>query len=117
MEEILHCELPLIVTKKVSRRIVIHPHMVLKETAKVCEVTVQQMKSATRKREVTVARHVYAYLCRKHTSHTYFKIGEETNRDHSTMIFGSNKVKDWLTIPEYFRELYPMIASIEDKLT
>ena len=117
MEEILHCELPLIVTRPISRRGTITLLMILEETSEVCEVTIEQMKSAIRKREVAVARHIYSYLCRKHTRCSFDYIGRQINRDHSSVLFGAKKIKNWLDMKYYRQEFESIITSIEDKLT
>lgn len=52
------------------------------------------------------------YVARTNTKCSLNEIGMEIGRDHSNIIYGSNKIKNWLEIPAYERELKPVIDGI-----
>jgi chromosomal replication initiator protein len=49
-------------------------------------VSMQDMKSRSRKKGLTFPRQVAMYLCRKHTQESLADIGKTFNRDHSTVL-------------------------------
>lgn len=73
------------------------------------QVTLEQIKSKSRKREVVTARQVGMYLAKRHTSHSLKSIGQYFGgRDHSTVIYALQTVDDLLDIDQPFK------ASFED---
>lgn len=60
-------------------------------------VTVDDLKSSSRKKTVAVPRHIAIYLCRELTEYSLDEIGEEFGgRDHSTVISSINNIEDRL---------------------
>ncbi|WP_136808083.1 chromosomal replication initiator protein DnaA [Desulfosediminicola flagellatus] len=60
--------------------------------AKQFKVSVDDMKSRSRKRQLTFPRQVAMYLCRKYTDDSLAEIGRAFNRDHSTVMHSIKKV-------------------------
>lgn len=56
------------------------------------KVTVKDMQSRSRKKNLTFPRQVAMYLCRKHTEDSLADIGRAFNRDHSTVLHSIKKV-------------------------
>lgn len=53
----------------------------------VCGVSIEEIESIRRNKNIVNARHMYAYLARKYTSHSFPQIGKTLGgRDHSTII-------------------------------
>ncbi len=74
-------------------------------------ITVEAIKSKSRKREVVIARHFFFYFARK-----FFilrEIGEFSNNNHATVLFGKNKVKSEMS---YDKRLQLMHDKIKNKL-
>lgn len=60
-------------------------------------VTVDDLKSSSRKKTVAVPRHIAIYLCRELTEYSLDEIGEEFGgRDHSTVISSISNIEDKL---------------------
>ncbi|MBR0099659.1 MAG: chromosomal replication initiator protein DnaA [Treponema sp.] len=60
-------------------------------------VSVDDLKSSSRKKTVAVPRHIAIYLCRELTEYSLDEIGEEFGgRDHSTVISSINNIEDRL---------------------
>ena len=58
-------------------------------------VSLSDMRSKTRKRQVVEARQIAMHLIRKHTDETLVNIGKMFgNRDHSTVVYACNTVED-----------------------
>ena len=54
--------------------------------------TQADLQSERRDLKVARARHIAMYLCKQMTHHSYVKIGETFNRDHSTAMNGIGKI-------------------------
>lgn len=64
---------------------------------KVCGVAWEQMVSPCRKREITIARHLYCWFAYKNYKQKLKSIGETFGgRDHTTAIHGYQTVQDLL---------------------
>lgn len=72
-------------------------------------VSLEDLKSKTRKKEVVIARHVAMYLAKQYTNHSLKSIGQYCGgRDHSTVIHALQSVNDMLTTVPRFK------SSLED---
>jgi chromosomal replication initiator protein len=58
------------------------------------KVTVQELRSKSRKKEVAFPRQVAMYLARKYTEQSLADIGKAFNRDHSTVLHSIKVVSD-----------------------
>lgn len=67
-------------------------------------LTKQQLISKTRTKNISTARHIAMYLCRKHLDLPFSKIGEEFGkRDHSTVMNACEKIEGHLKKDESFK--------------
>ena len=76
-------------------------------------ITVETLKSKKRKAEINNPRQIAMYLCKIKTEETWEKIGLEFNKDHSTVIYGCNKVENELrTNPQLKKEINEILEKI-----
>lgn len=52
-------------------------------------VTLDQLKSKARFKNIVKARQAYSFFCRKYTNYSLQKIGETTARDHATVLYSA----------------------------
>ncbi len=77
-------------------------------------LTKQQLVSKSRTKNISNARHIAIYLCRKHLDLPFIKIGEEFGkRDHSTIISSCEKIEKQLKTDTF---LSVAIGEIEKQL-
>ena len=83
----------------------------------VCEyygLSVGQLESKSRTKNIANARHIAVYLCRKHLHMPFVKIGFEFgNRDHSTIMSSYEKMVKLLKDNETFQQA---VFQLETKL-
>lgn len=78
----------------VSDKTGLSPKKIIKTVADYYGLTKQQVTSKTRTRNISNARQISIYLCRKLLNISYIKIGEEFGgRDHSTIMSACTKVE------------------------
>lgn len=78
------------------------------------EVTVENMKSAIRLRQVVQARQVAMYFAKEYTAYSLKMIGRHFgNRDHSTVIHALQTVRDLMTTDKDFRRI---VTDLRNKL-
>ena len=67
--------------------------VVLKVVSENFNVSIEELKSSSRKREITLARQVGMYLIRQHTDLSLPKIGEFFGgKDHTTVLYSCDKI-------------------------
>ncbi|MDR2560059.1 MAG: chromosomal replication initiator protein DnaA [Oscillospiraceae bacterium] len=82
---------------------------IINEVAAIYNVTNDDMRSQSRSAQISTARQVAIYVISKTTSLSYTAIGQEFGgRDHSTIVYAINKVKNIIKKDNSYR------ASIED---
>ena len=85
----------------------------------VCEaldVSEEQMRAKTRKREIVRARQIAMYFCKQHTDHSLKTIGLHFGgRDHSTVIHANNTVEERMEEDDQFRSVVDDIAQTLDR--
>jgi chromosomal replication initiator protein len=82
---------------------------IINEVAAIYNVTNEDMRSQSRSAQISTARQVAIYVISKTTSLSYTAIGQEFGgRDHSTIVYAINKVKNIIKKDNSYR------ASIED---
>ena len=81
-------------------------------------ISLEDLKSKTRKKEVVIARHVAMYLAKQYTNHSLKSIGQYCGgRDHSTVIHALQAVNDMLTtVPRFKSSLEELKRKIKLKL-
>ena len=94
-------EINLELAKSILKNIVHHTteeigiEMIIKTVAKYYNVTVEEIKSKTRRKEVVGPRQVAMYLSKEHTKHSLKAIGYHYGgRDHATVIHAVKCVQD-----------------------
>jgi len=77
---------------------------VIIEISKHSGLSVKEIKSKSRVREIVEWRHIACYICRENGYGTFSKIGQVLGgKDHSTILSAVNKVSDLLqTNDKYF---------------
>ena len=69
------------------------------------QISVDQLKDKTRKKEIVIARQVSMYLCKEYTNHSLKSIGYHFGgRDHSTVIHAVQSVSDMMDVDRKFSE-------------
>ncbi len=76
-------------------------------------VTIDQLKGPSRKSEFVLPRQIAMYLCRELTDLSLPKIGEEFNRDHSTVMHAERKVKKDMAAN---REIYDHVQELTARI-
>lgn len=67
------------------------------------QISVEDLKDKTRKKEIVIARQVAMYLCKEYTNHSLKSIGYHFGgRDHSTVIHAVQSVSDMMDIDTKF---------------
>jgi chromosomal replication initiator protein len=69
------------------------PMAVLQTIADAFNVSIEDLKSNSRRREISVARQIGMYLMRQHTDLSFPRIGEEFGgKDHTTVLYSYEKI-------------------------
>ena len=98
----------------VSDKTGLSPRKIIKAVADYYGLTRQQITSKTRTKNISNARHISIYLCRKLLNISYIKIGEEFGgRDHSTIMSACTKVEKQIKKDTVFENV---IKEIENQL-
>jgi chromosomal replication initiator protein len=92
-------------TFKKSKHNNINPDTVLKIVSKKTGVSVNEILSRSRIREVSDARQMFCYIMREKYGMRYAKIGRIIGRDHATAIHSCKSHKDKCDVEREYREL------------
>lgn len=57
------------------------------------QVTVDELRSPARSKQIALARHLGMYLCRQYTSESLSNIGKTFSRSHSSVVYALKKMK------------------------
>lgn len=84
----------------------ITPERIMEIVAEKYGVTVSEILSRIRKKEVVEARHIFCTIMKKEFDYSLKSIGEMVSgRDHTTVIHSINTVKDRCDTEEGYKEL------------
>ncbi|EAZ89319.1 chromosomal replication initiator protein DnaA [Crocosphaera chwakensis] len=82
-------------------QISVSPDVIIKIIAENFNVSIEDLKGSSRRREISLARQIGMYLMRQHTDLSLPRIGEEFGgKDHTTVLYSCDKIsklqkKDW----------------------
>ena len=95
-------------------QITISPEIIITIVAENFHLSVEDLKSSSRRREISLARQIGMYLMRQHTDLSLPRIGEEFGgKDHTTVLYSCDKIsklqkKDW--------ELSQQLSTLSDRI-
>ena len=90
------------------------PKSVIKAVSETFKVSIEDLKSNSRRREISLARQVGMYLMRKHTDLSLPKIGEQFGgKDHTTVMYSCDKIGQLLTKDQKISQL---VSKISDRI-
>jgi chromosomal replication initiator protein len=100
-----------------SEQIEVTPEAVMQAVADIMNVSLEDLKSNSRRREISSARQVGMYLMRQHTDLSLPKIGEMFGgKDHTTVMYSCDKIAQQLDKnPELSRTLRQVGDRISSK--
>lgn len=76
-----------------AQRVKVFPETILITVADAFNVSIEDLKSNSRKREISWSRQIAMYLMRQHTDLSLPRIGEEFGgKDHTTVIYSCDKI-------------------------
>jgi chromosomal replication initiator protein len=87
--------------------------MVVENTAEYFRLSADAIFTKSRLQDISDARQMIMYLCKKHTNLSSPAIGAKLNRTHATVLHGIKAVEDRM---EYNKELCDTVAAIEKSL-
>lgn len=98
-----------------AERIESSPKAVIKSVSDAFKISIEDLKSNSRRREISLARQVGMYLMRQHTDLSLPKIGEQFGgKDHTTVMYSCDKiaqlVKRDLNLAQTVREVSDRIT-------
>ncbi len=98
-----------------AERIESSPRAVIKSVSDTFKISIEDLKSNSRRREISLARQVAMYLMRQHTDLSLPKIGEQFGgKDHTTVMYSCDKiaqlVKRDLNLAQTVREVSDRIT-------
>ena len=73
---------------------VINFEVIIEEVSKHYNISINDIVSSKKNKEIATARQIVMYLCDKLTEDTKSNIGKKMGRDHATVIHNINKVKE-----------------------
>ena len=75
----------------------IEPITIIEKVAQEFDVKCEDIRGRRKTNEITIARHVSMYITRELTNLSYPAIGYEFGRDHSSVIYACDKIKELTT--------------------
>jgi len=76
-----------------TEKVMVTPEAVLMVIADAFTISIEDLKSNSRRREISVARQIGMYLMRQHTELSLPRIGEEFGgKDHTTVMYSCDKI-------------------------
>ena len=95
-------------------KIAASPETILQVVSQELKIPIEDLKGASRRREISTARQIGMYLMRQHTDLSLPRIGEEFGgKDHTTVMYSCDKISKKVTKD---RELNQTIAQLSDRI-
>ncbi len=95
-------------------KIAASPEIILKVVSQELQISIEDLKGASRRREISTARQIGMYLMRQHTDLSLPRIGEEFGgKDHTTVMYSCDKIGKKVTKD---RELNQTVAQLSDRI-
>ncbi len=90
------------------------PDAVIQAVVETYNVSIEDLKSSSRRREISLARQVAMYLMRQHTDFSLPKIGELFGgKDHTTVIYACEKISQ---LRDKDPEVYQILRQLSDRI-
>ena len=90
------------------------PETILEVSAEILQVSTEDLKSSSRRREISNARHIAMYLMRQHTDLSLPRIGEKFGgKDHTSVMYSCDKIAKLLRID---RQLNQTVSLLSDRI-
>jgi chromosomal replication initiator protein len=97
-----------------SEKVAATPEVILKVIAETFDVSIEDLKSNSRRREISWARQIGMYLMRQHTALSLPRIGEEFGgKDHTTVIYSCDKIAQ---LQQSDRSLASTLRQLSDRI-
>ena len=91
------------------------PKSVIKAVSEAFNISIEDLKSNSRRREISLARQVGMYLMRQHTDLSLPKIGEQFGgKDHTTVMYSCDKIKQ---LVKRDLNLSQTVREVSDRIT
>lgn len=98
-----------------TERIEVAPKSVIKAVSDAFKISVEDLKSNSRRREISLARQVGMYLMRQHTDLSLPKVGEKFGgKDHTTVMYSCDKITQLI---KRDLNLAQKIREVSDRIT
>ena len=95
-------------------RITASPETIMEVSAEILNVSTDDLKSSSRRREISNARHIAMYLMRQHTDLSLPRIGEKFGgKDHTSVMYSCDKIAKQLRKD---RALNQTISLLSDRI-
>ncbi|MBR5954087.1 MAG: chromosomal replication initiator protein DnaA [Methanobrevibacter sp.] len=92
---------------------VINFDVIIEEVSKHYNISINDIYSTKKNKEIATARQIVMYLCNKLTEDTKSNIGNKMGRDHATVIHNINKVKEKIeNDPSFEKNIDSLIKTI-----
>jgi chromosomal replication initiator protein len=102
------------VLSPISERVDLSPETILQVVSETFEISVEELRGNSRRREVSLARQVGMYLMRQHTDLSLPKIGDQFGgKDHTTVMYSCDKIGE---LRNRDPQLGRMLQQLNDRL-
>jgi chromosomal replication initiator protein len=97
-----------------AEKVEVSPETVIDAVSEIYHVSLEDLKSNSRKREISLARQVGMYLMRRHTDLSLPKIGEMFGgKDHTTVMYSCDKIAKQVKKDS---DLAQMVRKVSDRI-
>ncbi|NES87439.1 MAG: chromosomal replication initiator protein DnaA, partial [Moorea sp. SIO2B7] len=97
-----------------TKKIQASPEVILSTISDTFNLSVEDLKSSSRRREISWARQIGMYLMRQHTELSLPRIGEEFGgKDHTTVMYSCDKITQ---LREKDDELAQKLSQLSDRI-